>query len=186
MSKEPTSTDTHKILANTVKFNQGYSDAFFSVKKHALVASDEGSRKLQRERENEAAGQARRVPADPESRRKRLDEALEEADRQTKQLEASSASRSGLGWLGVLPGGMGGFGVAFLGVAAFWYWKHLMTSASASLLLLAIATDPPGSVRESDRLPAADRWDCMIMVGLRVCDRRRLRAPAARGTARAA
>jgi hypothetical protein len=124
MTKEPASIDTHKILVDTVKFNQGLSDGFFSVKKHALVASDEGLRKLQRELESEAASKAKRVPADPESRRKRLDEALEEADRQAKQLEASSALRSGPGWLGVLPGGMGAFGVALLGVAAYWYWKH--------------------------------------------------------------
>lgn len=122
--KEPTSVETHKILVGTVKFDQGLSDGFFSVKKHALVASDEGLRKLQRELESEAASQVKRIPTDPESRRKRIDEALEEADRQAKQLEASSALRSGPGWFGVLPGGMGAFGVALLGVAAYWYWKH--------------------------------------------------------------
>lgn len=123
-SKEPSSIETHKILVDTVKFDQGLSDAFFSVKKHALVASDEGLRKLQRELESEAASKVKAVPADPESRRKRLDLALEEADRQAKQLEASSAVRSGPGWFGMLPGAMGAFGVALLGVAAFWYWKH--------------------------------------------------------------
>ena len=46
--KEPASVDTHGVLIDTVKFNQGLKDSFFSVKKHALVASDEGLRKLLR------------------------------------------------------------------------------------------------------------------------------------------
>ena len=46
--KEPAYTDTHGVLIHTVKFNQGLKDSFFSVKKHALVASDEDLRKLQR------------------------------------------------------------------------------------------------------------------------------------------
>jgi hypothetical protein len=123
-TKEPTSTETHTILIHTVKFNQGLNDAFFSVKKHALVASDEGLRKLQRELESESAGKVRQVGRDPESHRKRLDEALKEADRQSQRLEASSAARSGAGWFGFLTAGMGAFGVILLGAAMFWYWKN--------------------------------------------------------------
>jgi hypothetical protein len=122
--QEPTSIETHTILVGTVKINQGLNDAFFSVKKHALVASDEGLRKLQRELEGEASGKVRQVAIDPESHRKRLDEALQEADRQSRRLEASSAARSGAGWFEFLTAGMGAFGVVLLGAATFWYWKN--------------------------------------------------------------
>jgi hypothetical protein len=126
-TKEPTSAETHTILIKTVKFNQGMNDGFFSVKKHALVASDEDFRKLQRELEAEAtiaASKVKSVPNDLESRRKRLDDALVEADRQAQRLEASSAARSGAGWFDFLTGGMGVLGVGLLGGVAFWYWKH--------------------------------------------------------------
>ncbi len=56
-TKEPLSVGSHKILIPTVKFNQGLRDNFFSSKKHALVANDEGLRDLQaRAREDAAAG----------------------------------------------------------------------------------------------------------------------------------
>ncbi len=122
--KEPTYIDTHRVLINTVKFNQGLKDPFFSVKKHALVASDEGLRKLQREMESEAASKEKEiVHIDPESHRKSLDEALEEANRQAQQLEASSAARAGLGWSGALYGSFGAAGALTLAIAGFWYWR---------------------------------------------------------------
>jgi hypothetical protein len=123
--KDPSTTETHRVLINTVKFNQGFNDAFFSVKKHALVASDEGLRKLQRELEAESAVQVKadKLANDPESRRKRLDLALEEAERQAKGLEASSAARSGAGWFDVLNGGLAVSGVILLCVVTYWRWK---------------------------------------------------------------
>ena len=57
--KEPAYTDTHGVLIHTVKFNQGLKDSFFSVKKHALVASDEDLRKLQ-QMESEGGSQGRK------------------------------------------------------------------------------------------------------------------------------
>lgn len=118
---KPTSVENHGVLVKTVKFNQGLKDAFFSAKKHALAASAENMRKLQRELERAAAGKKREVVRiDPESRRKRLDEALKEADRQARQLEASLAARAGLGWSGALYGGLGVAGVVMLGIGAFW------------------------------------------------------------------
>jgi hypothetical protein len=122
--KEPTDVETHGVLINSVKFNQGLKDSFFSVKKHALVASDEGLKKLLREMQNEAASKAKKVVhVDPESHRKRLDEALAEADRQAQQLEASSAARAGFGWSGVLYSGLGAAGVLMLGIAGYRHWR---------------------------------------------------------------
>jgi hypothetical protein len=124
---EPTYTATHTILVDTVKFNQRLNDSFFSVNKHALVASDEDFRKLQRALETEvatAASKVKSIPNDRESRRKRLDDALVEADRQSQRLEASSATRSGTGWLEILTGSMGVLGVGLLVGVVFWYWKN--------------------------------------------------------------
>jgi hypothetical protein len=50
-TKEPVSVEDYGVLVETVKFDQGLSDGFFSAKKHALVANDEGLRKLQRQLE---------------------------------------------------------------------------------------------------------------------------------------
>ncbi len=59
--KDPVCLESCTILINTAKFNQGLSDGFFSVRKHALVANDEDLRKLQRElrARAQAAGQER-------------------------------------------------------------------------------------------------------------------------------
>lgn len=124
-SKEPTYTDTHGVLIQTLKFNQGLKDSFFSVKKHALVASDEGLRKLMREMESEAAQKEKKVVRiDPEAHRKKLDQALEEANRQAKQLEASSAARAGNGLSVALYSSLGAAGVLMLGIAGFFYWRR--------------------------------------------------------------
>ncbi len=122
-TKEPVSVEDYGVLVETVKFDQGLSDGFFSAKKHALVANDEGLRKLQRELEKTPKPQMKRLPADPESRQKRLDEALAEADRQAQRLEASSAARAGVGWFEALYGGLGMLGVLAIGGASFWYWR---------------------------------------------------------------
>ncbi len=45
-SKEPLTIETHGILRDTVRFNQGLKDDFFSTKRHALVANDEDLKKL--------------------------------------------------------------------------------------------------------------------------------------------
>ncbi len=96
--KEPFYVETCGILTNSVKFNQGLGDDYFSVKKHALVANDEGLRKLQRELDQRPKPKLKKLPADPESRQKRLDEALQEADRQSQRLDASAAASNGFGW----------------------------------------------------------------------------------------
>ena len=91
-TKEPYTLEEIRILVESVKFDQGLGDSFFSVRKQARVASDEDLRKLQRQLEEAPKPEVKRQPADPESRQKRLDLALDEADRQAKCLEASSAA----------------------------------------------------------------------------------------------
>ena len=122
--KEPAFFETHRILTYTLKFNQGLSDDYFSVKRHALVANDEGLRKLQRELDRTPVAKVKPPPSDPESLKKRLDAALAEADSQASRLEASSPARAGVGWVGVLSWGLGVFGMLALGGASYWFWRN--------------------------------------------------------------
>ncbi len=66
-TKEPYTLEEIRILAESVKFDQGLGDSFFSVKKQALVASDEDLRKLQRQLEEAPKPEVKRQPAAPES-----------------------------------------------------------------------------------------------------------------------
>lgn len=123
-TKNPSYEETTSVLINTVKFNQSLPDEFFSVKKHALLTSDEGLLKLQREMERIVAAKAKEVvPADPKSRKQRLDAAFEEAERQSKMLEASSAAREGAGWTEFAVWSMGIFGVVLVSLGGLFYWR---------------------------------------------------------------
>ncbi len=122
-SKEPVYVESHVVLADTVKFDQGLADSFFSARKHATVTNEEGLRARARERGQGVEVEAKRPSADPESRQERLDEALAEADRQVRRLEASSAARASAGWLGVLASALWVAGIAAVGAAALWYWR---------------------------------------------------------------
>ncbi len=123
-TKEPQSIGVHQILLNTVKFNQGLGDRFFSVKNHAKVADDEGLRRLQRQLESRTEPRAERPPSDAEGRQRQLDKALEEADRQADRLEASSAARAGPGWSEWTAIGLGVTGVVLLGGAFLLYRRR--------------------------------------------------------------
>ncbi len=121
----PTSIDKHTILINTVKFNQGLSDAFFSVRKHSLVASEEDLRKLQREMESDFQVdlKARRRAAASDDPSKRLDDALVKAEEQSKMLEASSAARAGAGWGEFAVWSMGILGVVLVSLGGLIFWR---------------------------------------------------------------
>ena len=95
---EPDYFETCKILGYTLKFDQGLSDTYFSTKKQALVASDETLAKLKREMEAYKPPAKIVEPSDPESRNRRLNDALTRADAQSARLEASSAARAGGHW----------------------------------------------------------------------------------------
>jgi len=120
-SRNPVYVETHGVLVDTVKFNQGLNDNFFSAPKHAVIVNDEGLRKLQRALDQKPKPEVKKPPADPESRQQRLDLALKEADRQAQRLEASSAARAGPGWFEALTAGLGLFGALVVSAAFFWY-----------------------------------------------------------------
>jgi hypothetical protein len=123
-TKEPQSIGTYKVLFETIQFDRKLDDGFFSVKKHATAAEDEGLRKLQRQLEKSPKARATDLPGDPESRRKRLDQALEEADRQAARLDASAAARSGVDLSQVLSAGFGIIGAVGVALLGFLYWRR--------------------------------------------------------------
>ena len=95
---EPHYRETYHILPYTIKFDQGLADPFFSTKKQALVTSDESQAKLKRELEAVKPVRKIKEPSDPESLKRRMDDALTRADAQATQLEASSAARASGHW----------------------------------------------------------------------------------------
>lgn len=123
-TKEPQSIETYKVLLETVQFNRNLDDAFFSAKKHATAADDEGLRRLQRRLPTRPRARSADLPGDPESRRKRLDQAIEEADRQAARLDASAAAQSGLDPSLVLSAGFGFAGAVGIVLAGFLYWRR--------------------------------------------------------------
>ncbi|MGC8638510.1 MAG: hypothetical protein ACP5XB_01385 [Isosphaeraceae bacterium] len=122
VKKEPTFLETRTILINTVKFDQGLKDSYFSVKPHVSVASHEDLRKIQQELDRIQPAKPKFVRTDPASVKQHLDKALAEADRQAQRLEASSAARAGAGWSEILPWGLGASGVLLFAVVAFRRW----------------------------------------------------------------
>ncbi len=113
---EPDFILTCKILPATIKFNQGFPDAYFSTKRHAFVTSDETLTKLRRELESSKPAAAPKEPSDPESLKRRMDDALTRADAQAARLEASSAARAGGHWSEtILPWGALAIGVPLVG-----------------------------------------------------------------------
>jgi hypothetical protein len=121
--KEPVQIEEQVILIETVSFNKGLTDAFFSVKEHALAASDEGLRRLERELQQKPKTVVERLPMDPKSREGRLAAALTEADRQAQRLEASSPARVGAGWSDVVAPGLGILGLILTGTVLIWRWR---------------------------------------------------------------
>ena len=161
-SKEPVYVATYLVLINTVKFNQSLSDGFFSVKEHALVTSDEGLTRLLRKLGQKPTTKPKSPPSDPDSRRKRLDEALIEADRQAEATDASSAARAGSGWFGALYGGLGVFGVMMLAPLDSGT-GGTGDQARLWVCLLASAFGPAGRSQAGDESPGAQSLDCGTM-----------------------
>ena len=86
---------------DTLKFNQSLRDDFFQVNHHVLDwPSDEGLTSLMRELERKPITRPKALQTDPGSRKKRLDEALAEADHNT---EARRPRRKSQRWLAGRP-----------------------------------------------------------------------------------
>lgn len=124
-NEKPAYVETYKIRPYTIQFDQGLPDAFFSTKKQAFVTSDESLAKLKRELESWKPARKVHEPSDPESRKRRLDDALSRADAQAARLEASSAARAEEHWSRILIGWIPLLiGVPLAGLVLYRSWSH--------------------------------------------------------------
>ena len=92
--------DTCTLVLTSVRINQDLPDAYFSVRKEPSGPVHESIQKARRQFEaSSAAGRAGGLNrTDPRGVREKLAENLAEADRQSKEIEASSVARESSRW----------------------------------------------------------------------------------------
>jgi hypothetical protein len=116
-SSVPVGVETCYVLDGTVKFNQGFSDRFFSLDWQGKRPESQGL--AQRRKQFRKP-----VPRnDPEGIKKRLERQLAEANAQAKQIEASSPAREAEGWIPAVQYGLGALGISLVCGAAIWKWR---------------------------------------------------------------
>lgn len=91
--KEPIVRETYSIPPGSVRLNQGIPDGFFTAKNGGAIPGGDTPNPLRRAFDDAAAHPRPRQKMDRASIRERLDRALEEADRQSRMIEASSTAR---------------------------------------------------------------------------------------------
>jgi hypothetical protein len=110
----PIFRETYGMVTGSFRMNRGLPDRAFSVK--SMLASNQDSTRLPFRREYE------RTPAfrtDPQGVQQRLDRLLREADRASKQLDASSPARS-WDWTAAYSLGFTSLGLGVIAAAACW------------------------------------------------------------------
>jgi hypothetical protein len=127
--EEPISERIIDVINGSARVNVDLPDSLFTVKRATALpaageleklkaASESGS--LRKEFEAQPARKPFRT--DPASIRKRIDENLAEADRQSKELEASSPARSSWSWTTVAQSALVLLGVAMLAGVGYRKW----------------------------------------------------------------
>lgn len=114
--KEPAAVETYSILSGMLRFNRGLPDDLFKPDRRTGLDGKNpiDDANLKRRRASFREPLPRR---DPASVKEQLDQRLAEADAQSKQLEASSPARGGVGWTLWIQGSLIGGGVVLLIVA---------------------------------------------------------------------
>ena len=125
---DPIMCETYHVVPERPVLNRDLSDRVFSLAWKENGSETDGLLTSRREFD-EAARRFRSSlpPRDPDSVKERLDKEVAEADRQSKMLEASSATRSSWSWLTLLPYGFSLGGVGLVGVVAFLKWEAAAT-----------------------------------------------------------
>lgn len=119
---KPLFIETYYIVTGSARVNEGLTDEDLSVKAKVDVA---GSAGLSAERDlSEAFTPAPPGRSDPASVKARLNEQLAEADRQSKEIEASSLARDSWSAVTVVQGVVISFGVILVVVAIVWKVKR--------------------------------------------------------------
>jgi hypothetical protein len=115
----PTFRETYTVVTSSIVFNQGLPDKRFSTDWKGPTVETAELKRIREEFENTPP-----FRSDSAGTQARLDKMLAEADRQSKQLEASSAAKEAGKWgNSLLPLGLGFLGAALLAGAAYWKWR---------------------------------------------------------------
>ncbi len=115
LTRSPVCFETYAVLDGTVRFNQNIPDDVFSLKSRAKLPETEQMAKQRPRYELPPPRQ------DPVGIKERLDRVLVEADKQTKQLDASAPAADSWPW--VPQAGLVAFGVLAIAGGAFWKWR---------------------------------------------------------------
>jgi hypothetical protein len=116
----PFFTETYAVVNRSVRINQGLTDDYFTVKRKDAMPDIGDLRRMQRELNSEPVA---RLRTDPRGVQERLDLKLAEAERQAKQLEASSAARAAWDWTLILQLVFGVVGISLVCGALLWRWR---------------------------------------------------------------
>ncbi|MGC8639972.1 MAG: hypothetical protein ACP5XB_08870 [Isosphaeraceae bacterium] len=106
--------ETYSVVAGTTRFNQGLADKIFSVKYNGSLAETAGLRSQRRLFQSIPPPQRDQSPKDPESLQRQLDERLAEADKQSKELDASSTVGTYRDWTLIFSVGITSAGILTL------------------------------------------------------------------------
>ena len=129
-SKEPVYEQTFAVVAGSEQFNLNLPDSLFSVlrdaayptpKELASIAARVDAGELARKFKQQEPPPPYRT--DPVSVRRRIEDGLAEANRQSKELEASSPARETWSGTTLIQVGVGVVGVALLGFVAVRKWR---------------------------------------------------------------
>jgi hypothetical protein len=102
VSTRPRVRETYSVVAGTPRFNQGLADKIFSVKYNGSLPETAGLR-TQRRLFQSIPPPWQQGRNDPESIQRDLNERLAEADKQSKELDASSTVGTYRDWTLILP-----------------------------------------------------------------------------------
>jgi len=119
--------ETYAVVDGSLRLNQGLDDSDFTVSiAQNKRLPDVGGLRQRQEQLEEQWEEAKRIPpprTDPEGVKERLDKQLAEAERQAKQLEASSAARQRWGTTSVAQISLVLFGAVLLIGSVYWKWS---------------------------------------------------------------
>lgn len=119
-----TSRETYRVVTGSVQINLDLPDDVFRV--HTKPRRELGNAIALRAQNPIEKQLSKEEPfkTDPASMQARLDAKMVEADRQAKEIEASSPARTSWGGVNVAQAVLAVLGVGLIGTAGFWVWRR--------------------------------------------------------------
>lgn len=117
VQKTPVMHESYRVVQGSLVFNRGLTDERFSVNWNGRKAETPAFTKMARENATKPRPPSPTLRTDPVSVQQYQEEKLAEADRQSRQLDASPPSRRGWSWNDTLPWFVAVSGVSIISVA---------------------------------------------------------------------